>query len=254
MTVLLDDRRLLNCVGRGRGDGPVERALTVLAAAGHDPDELVDWTLADRDRALLGIRGALLGDSIPVVAPCGACGELLEFELSAAALRALPRPDGDAIEVHAGAFAVTAGPPTSRSLAAALAAADPDAGYDRFLRSCVRTCSRTRGPDPVDPGAVEPEPVDPGDLPAAVLVDLEAALLAAEPLLAVSMATTCPACGADGDVDVDLGHLVVDEVTTRARRLLRDVHALATAYGWTEEEVLALPRVRREAYLEAVEG
>ena len=36
--------------------------------------------------------------------------------------------------------------------------------------------------------------------------------------------------------------------------LLRDVDTLARAYGWTEEQVLALGDARRGAYLELVEG
>ena len=34
----------------------------------------------------------------------------------------------------------------------------------------------------------------------------------------------------------------------RAKGLLRDVHELARAYGWTERDVFALPLGRRFAY------
>jgi hypothetical protein len=37
---------------------------------------------------------------------------------------------------------------------------------------------------------------------------------------------------------------------TYARRLLYDVHALASAYGWSEDEVLAVSPARRRCYLE----
>jgi hypothetical protein len=36
--------------------------------------------------------------------------------------------------------------------------------------------------------------------------------------------------------------------------LLRDVHTLASAYGWKEDEVLHLTPARRHAYLELVAG
>ncbi|HEX2516118.1 MAG TPA: phage baseplate protein, partial [Chloroflexota bacterium] len=39
---------------------------------------------------------------------------------------------------------------------------------------------------------------------------------------------------------------------TRARRLLREVHTLARAYGWREAEILALPGRRRQTYLDLV--
>lgn len=37
---------------------------------------------------------------------------------------------------------------------------------------------------------------------------------------------------------------------SRASRLLREVHALARAYHWSERELLALPLPRRTAYLQ----
>jgi hypothetical protein len=36
--------------------------------------------------------------------------------------------------------------------------------------------------------------------------------------------------------------------------LLREVHEFARHYGWTEAETLAVPRARRAAYLQLLEG
>jgi hypothetical protein len=41
-----------------------------------------------------------------------------------------------------------------------------------------------------------------------------------------------------------------DEIEERATRLLDDVHVLASRYGWSEAEILALGEPRRRAYLE----
>ncbi len=42
-------------------------------------------------------------------------------------------------------------------------------------------------------------------------------------------------------------------MTARRRRLLRDVHALATRYHWSEEAILRLPIPRRSEYLALLE-
>jgi hypothetical protein len=42
------------------------------------------------------------------------------------------------------------------------------------------------------------------------------------------------------------------EIEVRAKRLLLEVHLLATAYGWSEAEILSLNAQRREFYLEMV--
>ena len=46
------------------------------------------------------------------------------------------------------------------------------------------------------------------------------------------------------------GHLPADEfVEMAARRLLPEVHALASSYGWSEKEILALSPARRRSYI-----
>jgi hypothetical protein len=46
--------------------------------------------------------------------------------------------------------------------------------------------------------------------------------------------------------------LVWAELQARATALLADVHVLASAYGWTEPQVLSLSPERRAAYLELI--
>jgi hypothetical protein len=42
------------------------------------------------------------------------------------------------------------------------------------------------------------------------------------------------------------------EIHSWAQRLLRDVHAIAAAYGWREGDILAMNPLRRQAYLELI--
>ena len=76
----------------------------------------------------------------------------------------------------------------------------------------------------------------------------------ADPLAEVLVDIACPACGEAFVADLDVAQFVWAEVRARALALLRDVDALARAYGWTEEQVLALGDTRRDAYLELAEG
>jgi hypothetical protein len=50
----------------------------------------------------------------------------------------------------------------------------------------------------------------------------------------------------------DIGEFFWTEIAVQAQRLLREIDALARAYGWTEREILSLPGQRRQAYLELV--
>ena len=73
----------------------------------------------------------------------------------------------------------------------------------------------------------------------------------ADPLAEVLVDVACPACEArvrrrPRRRRASSGR----SCDARAQRLLREVDALARAYGWTEAEVLALDERRRAAYLE----
>jgi hypothetical protein len=74
---------------------------------------------------------------------------------------------------------------------------------------------------------------------------IETALEQAAPELAQQLQLACPECGEQHQVQLDWYrgiHKPVDE-------LLDQVHRLAANYHWSEQEILALPKQRRAAYL-----
>ena len=50
----------------------------------------------------------------------------------------------------------------------------------------------------------------------------------------------------------DIAEFFWTEISAQAQRLLREIDALARAYGWTEHEILSLPAQRRQTYLELI--
>ena len=73
-----------------------------------------------------------------------------------------------------------------------------------------------------------------------------------DPLATVELEFLCPGCGAVCPAAFDIASFLWAEVDTAARSAVEDVHTLASAYGWSEEEVLALSPGRRRLYLEFV--
>ncbi len=82
---------------------------------------------------------------------------------------------------------------------------------------------------------------------------LSTTIAALDPLVAFSVTCHCPACGARNEIDVDLETLALARLAIRQRVLLREVHCIASRYGWTESEVLAVSPARRARYLELIE-
>ena len=74
---------------------------------------------------------------------------------------------------------------------------------------------------------------------------IETALEQAAPELAQQLQLACPECGEQHHVQLDWYrgmHKPIDE-------LLDQIHRLAANYHWSEQEILALPKQRRTAYL-----
>ncbi len=64
----------------------------------------------------------------------------------------------------------------------------------------------------------------------------------------------CPTCDHAWDEIFDIVSFFWAELDAWAHRVLHDVHVLARAYAWSEAEILALPPLRRQYYLELVQG
>ena len=76
---------------------------------------------------------------------------------------------------------------------------------------------------------------------------LDAALEAAAPALTRDVAATCPHCAAAQPVRFDLANFLVASLARERPFLLREMHLLARAYGWSLAEILSLNRDDRRA-------
>ena len=78
-------------------------------------------------------------------------------------------------------------------------------------------------------------------------------LAALDPQAAVGVEIDCAICAHHWAAPVDIAAFLWSELAACAIRTMRDVHELATAYGWSEAEVLSVSPLRRHHYLELVE-
>ena len=113
---------------------------------------------------------------------------------------------------------------------------DEDDAHDAVTR-LLEACRLDQG----DVLALSPEEVD----------ELGERLALADPLAETRLTLSCPECSAEWEETLDLTAFAWAEVESRARRLLLEVHLLASAYGWGEADVLAVSERRRAFYLEA---
>jgi len=239
----LSAAELLSVWERGVDQPPVARALLLLAAAWHETplDALADLEVGGRDRRLLELRRRLFGGRLVGLAGCPGCGERLEVELAVDDLAA-PEPAGglQVVACELAGYRLRARLPTSNDLLAALGEPDRGAARARLLERCLLTAERDHAAVPASA------------LPQEVAAALAARMAEADPQADMRLALDCPACGRSWQEPFDIAGFLWSEVDAWAERTLRDVHALAAAYGWSEGEVLALGARRRRRYLELV--
>lgn len=70
-----------------------------------------------------------------------------------------------------------------------------------------------------------------------------------EPQATLEVTGHCPACGAEQNLGNDLEAAALALLQNRQHALLLTIHQLASHYGWSEAQVLAIPAWRRAYYL-----
>jgi hypothetical protein len=232
---------------------PSGRALALLAAACPElPDEALEaLPLGRREARLLALYEETFGPGLELAAPCPRCGETLEIEVR---IEDLGLGDGELapleiepveiepVEIEDNGLRLLCRPLNSADLAAAASCADTAAGRRLLAARCVLAASR-------DGVAVAPQ-----ELSAAEMEVLSRALAALDPRAEILLNLACPACGHRWQSLLDAAYCLWVEIDAAARRLLREVHALARAYHWREVDILALSARRRRWYLEILAG
>ncbi|GGU83266.1 hypothetical protein GCM10010211_56560 [Streptomyces albospinus] len=223
------------------------RALLLHRAArpGADTDALLSVPLGERAADLFALRRALFGDRMQVKIDCAGaeCGAAMEFELDARELGATrPLLPAGVLRVAEGEWEVEFRLPGAADLAAVGAAAVDGADARRRLAArCAVSAVR---------GGREASADEVGRLPGPVLDRFAEAAEQADPGAELTLNIACPECGAATPAELDIAAYLWTELDAWARDVLLDVHLLASAYGWSEPEILALSPLRRRYYLE----
>jgi hypothetical protein len=234
----LSETDLLDLWERGSRRHPLDRALLVLAAALPDRsyDGLADWPLGRRNQALTNLYCQWFGPRLRAWTLCRNCSENLEFEMDTETLGGQNTWENDEayepVVVHGRAFRL----PTSRDLALMANETDPAAGAVRLVERCL---VESNGPARWS----EEE-----------LFEIGESLAMVDPLAEICVNVPCPACGNEGKETLDPVSFLWTEIEARVRRLLFDVHTLASAYGWSEAAILSMSEIRRSMYIEMAQA
>jgi hypothetical protein len=236
---------LLEAWDAGSVAGRAAKAISLLfvACPGEAPEVLASLTVGEREARLLELRARIFGSLLVGLVSCPACASRLEVEVHTDELRSFaPAGRGEVETLRVGAWEARFRIPTSRDLAAIESQRDAASAEQLLLAACVVEVKH------------EAAVVDVADVPTELATAIGERMADADPLAAAEVGVDCPECGHSWRAPFDIAAFLWSEVDAWAKRTLRDVHDLARAYSWTEEQVLALSLARRSRYLQMVLG
>jgi hypothetical protein len=205
----------------------------VASAADGGPIDWAGLPATDLDAAALVLRQSWIGDAIRTDTRCPepGCRERIDVSFRIC----------DYIEHHR--------PRRPRGITEA-----PDAGWFRLAGAAARF----RVPTVADllvatsagqlADALTSRCVEAPELPRALAQRLDRALSALAPSLKDLIGGNCPACGREVAMRFDPLGYTLTELREAFSGIHLETHALASAYGWPEQAILALPRGRRRRY------
>ena len=215
----------------------LDRLLVSVTGTSVGPGRAWELALCDRDRLLRAVHEQLFGDRIEATAKCTACGEGLEVSFSVRELAESQRRQAPTTVEgpdEAGSYRALDGRrfrlPHSNDLRCVAGLHAEDAGRALLERCLVDG-------DPSGDAAV-----------------VEEAMEAVGPVLDVELDARCPHCEASQQVQFDIASFLLCALYRERRWLTSEVHRLATAYGWSLDEILAIPRSLRREYVALVEA
>jgi uncharacterized protein (UPF0212 family) len=239
----LSTAKLLDAWERGRHATPGERALLLLGAAEPDtaPEHIGLLSIGRRDAALLELRAQTFGERLAGLSSCPQCGEQIEMNFAVADILLQRHTDAPPeLTVVAGDYTVVVRLPNSLDLVA-LSGQDNGRVAERWLlQRCLIEAYEGN------------EARSAADLPDEVVDAIAGQMAEVDPQAEIELVLTCPACGARWQALFDVVAFFWREIDAWAIRILREVHVLASAYGWSEQDILALSPWRRQFYLELI--
>jgi hypothetical protein len=235
----LSTSKLLEVWEQGTTESPTLRALSLLRAAYLDasPESLAALSVGRRDACLLTLRTWTFGSRCDCLALCPDCGEQIQLDFDIANILLKDHPEIDEMfSLTLENYNVSFRLPNSLDLIAIPKDCDRALARQILLKRCLVDIEGGTG-------MLE-------ELSESMLTAIEGYMAQLDPQADVRLDLCCPACSYRWLAGFDIVLYFWDEIHSWAGRILKEVHLLASAYGWCEQDILNLSPLRRRLYLE----
>ena len=206
-------------------------------------DELAQFSIGRRDAYLLTLREWLFGPQLVSLADCPGCGLRLQLDFDTNDIRTPPAVEPtDAYALAIADYDVRFRLPNSQDLAALPTSFDTNDARRFLLDRCLLQAVHGNQEQSID------------QLPDQVLDAMVKQRAESDPQAQVQLDLTCPQCDCQWQANFDIISFLWTEINAWAARILREVHVLASTYGWREADILSMSPTRRQLYLDMIGG
>lgn len=234
---------LLDIWEKGKGRQPVYHGLAMLAALSPNEslEQLARLTIGERDSCLLKLRELTFGSQMTGLAKCSACGETMELKFSTRDIMNPGEAERNEIEIFSFQdYELQFRLPNSIDLVSISKCSDSEEARDILLSRCI-LLANYQGHD-----------LSPDKLPSEVLDAVVTRMEWIDSRADIELELICSKCSHRWLMAFDITSFFWKEIDHWAKGLLQDVHVLAAAYGWSENDILEMSPWRRQFYLEAM--
>lgn len=229
---------------RSRGKPLIEKAMDLLCASGYtgDKEDPAGLPIGERDARLFRLREYMFGPHLYNVADCPVCHERVEWAMNTRELLP-PSPEKKSSAIHAlvvDDFHIRFRLPNSYDLIRA----STDASY--------RSDARKLFSDFIIEADKNHEHHDPGKLPDYLYLQLDQRMAEEDPQADIRVLLNCAACKHEWEMRFDIITYLWIEIDNWAKHVLHEVALLASAFGWSESDILEMTPRRRQLYIEMI--
>ena len=218
--------------------GVLAAALDNIAGIQAEPSVINRLCVADRQYLMLQIASMLEGDLFWMSSACSSCKSDFDICVRRSDLPVKEAGQGYPFAtIKLDGAEITCRIPVGKDQEKIERLSDDDALH-LLLEHCVEA---------VNDNAPEKGFVD--SLTQADISRIEDVLEDISPSVATRLLTRCPECDAEQVIELDPYALPVTETDN----FYQEIHTLAMAYHWSEQDILSLPRSRRRTYLDLID-
>lgn len=241
----LNAAELLTIWDVGRIASPSRRGLLLLSAVLPGEKEILsNLSLGELNARLLRLRKQLFGSTLNCLASCPECKTSIE---TAFGIEALLSHESNFVSdqniiysLSYENYKIDFRLPTAADLLAIVEKPDTNAAGELVERLIEKSISNG-------------ECIPISELPLQALESMERQITELDPLAHIELDLSCPDCHNNWLEVLYVIDFLWLEIGNLSKRILFEVARLASAFGWSEREILALTPERRRSYLELLE-